>query len=241
MSREMIFHLSLYWKLVFLYVRSLTHPMVKREQYIKQSKDIYFYRPEYYHMDTGLTPTKIPTLDLDNPTIMTIIQSGLNNILYDEYVHKNIFYLVFHDTFNVDYQKDYQILDSLLNSVDEKQIIIKEHPQAFGLPGPKNPLLKYEDKVFIDRRNFMVESVYASIDMEQKILITDGSGSVSMPKYLYNREPYVIFTYRIGTKEEMPAKERMSENLMNSYVQKNKIYVPSSINEFNEIMKTLVQ
>ena len=85
----------------------------------------------------------------------------------------------------------------------------------------------------------MVESVYASLDMEQKILITDGSGSVSMPKYLYNQEPYVIFTYQIGSKEEMPSKQRMSENLMNSYVQKNKIYVPESIDEFNEIMKTL--
>ena len=91
-------------------------------------------------------------------------------------------------------------------------------------------------EIFVDRRNYLFESLYISLDLDKKVLITDGSAAVLHPKYIFNKEPYIIFTYRLMSKVKNNLKKRYYEDLYVAYADNTKLYVPENLDEFKNVI-----
>jgi len=118
------------------------------------------------------------------------------------------------------------------------QIIIKSHP-AFPIDD------EYYDNIFpevyVDNRKDQLETIYLDIDLNKKVLISIASTAMLYPKYIFDQEPYIIFTYKIYPNVKITAFELAQLNLLasdlkSSYVNKNKIFIPESLSEFKSIL-----
>ena len=73
---------------------------------------------------------------------------------------------------------------------------------------------------------------------DNTVLISFFSTAAFTPKLLYDSEPYVIFLYGI-LEEEMYNAKYLTNKLCECYKSKNKVIVPSSINEVLDILRSI--
>ena len=187
-------------------------------------------------MDTGLLPTQIPVIDNNDQVMKDILACSLQKIDYSSYINKRFYYFISHNTLNNSYDTDYILIDTILSVLSANDFLIKEHPIAFNTPSVNYPLSQYEPSVFVDRRNYMLESLYSCIDLTEKILITRGSATVLHPKYMFNQEPYVIFTYMLYSPDNVTNEAKLAEDLISCYIDKSKIFIPESITDFKNVL-----
>lgn len=239
MDKNMLYHQTTQWKIIFSLLHLLTHVKSNNPRYISQSDKIYVYMPELYSMNTGLLPTCIPTIDTDDLVIRNIIECSIREVDYDDYLRKRFFYFISHNTLNNSYVDDYSLITAILSIIPADQLLIKEHPIAFNALTDKHPLNQYEPDVFVDRRNYMLESLYSCLDLTNKVLITRGSAAVLHPKYMFDQEPYVIFTYKLYSRDKINDEAMLAEDLKSCYDNKNKIIIPNSLEELKHILENL--
>lgn len=232
MDKNMIYHQTTQWKLIFLFLHLITRVKPNNSRYISQSDNIYLYMPELYSMNTDLLSIRIPVIDKNDQVMKDILNCSLQKLDYSDYLRKNILYFVSHNTLNNSYTNDYILINTILSVLPASDLLIKEHPIAFNALSKNYPLNQYEPSVFVDRRNYMLESLYSSIDLTEKILITRGSATVLHPKYMFGQEPYVIFTYKLYSSDNIINEARLAEDLISCYIDKCKILIPNSLDEF---------
>ena len=95
--------------------------------------------------------------------------------------------------------------------------------------------------VYIDSSSNRVpfESLLADIDTENFILITTDSSATLTPKYMFDKEPYVIYLYHITQnrlESDIQNRDQLVQNLKNMYKNKEKIFVPNTLEELRDIL-----
>lgn len=78
---------------------------------------------------------------------------------------------------------------------------------------------------------------------EEHVLIGYSSTSQISPKLIVDKEPYIIFLYKIfqadSENNEYLACEKLAERVKNSYSNPDKVLVPADIEEFEKVVKTI--
>ena len=199
--------------------------------------DYYLHNPENSRLyrETSLTPHKLLPFDSNNK-LTPLLNKLLDEIDYEEYVHRKLWILSDYDVLeshplHLTFMK---ILETTLSSFSQNNVILKGHP---------NLLLNEEyysslwPELYLDNRKYQLEALYSQIDLNDKILITRVSSAVFYPKYMFNAEPHVIFTYKLSPKEtDMEAMDRLVNSLKELYENPQKIYVPFTEDELKNII-----
>lgn len=114
--------------------------------------------------------------------------------------------------------------------VGKDNVLIKLHPASRKILYPKDCQI-YKDKV-------PFEIIMNSFAMSNKILLSIFSTACFSPKQIMNQEPYVIFIYKILKKYFQIDEKYLQtiDDLREEYSDKNRIFVPNSIDELKEIL-----
>lgn len=114
-----------------------------------------------------------------------------------------------------------------------KNFIVKRHP---------NSNEEYDSKIQCISEACMPEVSYFNADMENKLLISSGSASVFNPSFVFDKNPYIILTYKLfgnngqlsgdlfGCSEKELYK-KLEHTLFSGYKDPSKIYIPSTMQE----------
>lgn len=205
-----------------------------------QFTDYYLYTPKYsrLYQETSLIPHKLLPFDSNNK-LTPLLNKLLDGIDYEEYIHRKLWILSDYDVLeshpsHVIFMK---ILETTLSSFSQNNVILKGHP---------NLLLNEEyysslwPELYMDNRKYQLEALYSQINLNDKILITRVSSAVFYPKYMFNAEPYVIFTYKLSPKDvDTEAMNRLVNSLKELYENPQKIYVPFTEEELQNIISYL--
>ena len=208
---------------------------------------IYLYSPERYEkVDRKMKVKRIPHIDLDNEKIYDFFVKDMSNIYEQDllpYVKKDILFITMGNSKWIPDCEGQLIpmISALVDNVNTNNVIIKTHPN-----NTSNRLQfakQFEDIVYVDRGNQLLEYIYPNIDIENKLLITYASSSAMYVKSMFNKEPYVILTYRLfhqyHERGDINA-EKYYEDMKNLFDDKTKIYVPNTIDEYVENIREVV-
>ena len=170
----------------------------------------------------------------------------INKIDVDKY--NRVFDYLPSDNKLFDYQYIYfdQLLDFVeWNKIQEKMIsnlvflknelCIKIHPR-------RNDVLYSGFDVFNSKTTMEVLVLNnPDVDYNNMVFISPFSTAAFLPKMMFNKEPYIIFTLDILkiNMEEYSYVVKMVEKLIDSYSNKNKIFIPKTLEEFEEIIKSV--
>ena len=118
-------------------------------------------------------------------------------------------------------------------------MILKKHPEHDVDRYDYLTLESEYPNLVIDEGNYLLEALYASLTLNEKVLITRDSSSVMYPKYMFGKEPTVIFTYRLYEdyyRQNSDMLDGLSRNLRSIYSDDSKIFVPKTPGELKEIL-----
>lgn len=202
--------------------------------------DYYLYNPENsrLYQETSLTPHKLLPFDSNNK-LTPLLGKLLEGINYEEYIHRTVWIL-----------SDYDVLEShpshsiflrylkiTLSFFPQNDVILKGHP---NLSLNKEYYSIFWPELYLDNQKYQLEALYSQIDLNDKILITRASSSVFYPKYMFNAEPSVIFTYNLSPKDiDVDAMNKIVSSLKELYQNKERIFVPKSLKELEELFRIL--
>lgn len=205
---------------------------------------MYLYSPERYQkIDRKMQICKIPFIDIQNKEMFSFLEQDLMSIYEMDllpYDRKNIYFIA---SGNFKWIPDCEsqsivMIEALMNSVNQNDIIIKTHPN-----NTENRLhfaKDLENKVFVDRKNALLEFIYPNVDIENKLIITHASSSAMYVKIMFDKEPYVILIFRLfhqyherGDKDA----EKYAEDMKDLFRDKSKIYIPNTIDEYIDCIK----
>lgn len=225
-------------KHVDFFISCLLHTKIHKSELIKIVDEIYLYVPEVYSSDTHLKTLRIPCINLNFSLFNDLFLGELNGLDIDDYLKRPYIYLSSSNVTQGDYDGMYKEVDILCSEIPMNKIIIKDHPRSFS---PLN-LVAYEryiPDIYVDSRNYFLEAIYAYLNLSDKVLITYGSATVLHPKYLFGKEPYVIFTFNVYSNSGSLFTKKVADDLLKLYSDKNKIYVPNSLDEFHHILLSI--
>lgn len=156
---------------------------------------------------------------------------------------RNTIYIVFGKPGSQYKDTNVVILSQPLDGINEKEII--RNLDSSNIILRRHPLDKrdYRDvDAKIDNEDNLWELVCEEYIDDQKILIAACSTAQIIPKILFNREPYVIFTYRIFKRYLSPNIYQTFDDLVrltiNAYDEPQRVALPASINELREVFNT---
>lgn len=204
---------------------------------------IYLYKPHLRRDKKILKPYRILQINESNQVCYGILKEVYKEFDFSQYDKRTIYYIAT-PTLNRDgeiYDKYNEILPQVVETVGKDQIVIKVHPVT--IENDPNFAIQYENAgVFVDRRNFLFEGIFNQVNMENKILVTKDSTVAMYPKFIFNKEPFIIFTYRIYNcirKEDRQTEELYALDLMSCYSNKNKIKIVDSIFDLQNTLREI--
>ena len=135
-----------------------------------------------------------------------------------------------------------ELYDILEDAVEEENITVKLHPRSEANAYGKNGIVSLTPWELISA---------LSDDIEDKVLISMCSGSVFFTKLLCDKEPYVICLMKIyapyiyhkdgSDDEEQKRTFDFINGVKNSYKNKNKFFIPETIDEYRQILNDIKQ
>lgn len=194
---------------------------------------IYLYSPLSYIFNDDVNVYKLPSITPENPT-KDLLQSKSYDAVLEQYSERTCCYLMQDPTPMLE-----EIIQTIVSTINPMRIVFREHPW--------HPLLKKLreggnlEYVYIDSSSNTVpfESLLADIDAENFILITTDSSATLTPKYMFDKEPYVIYLYHITQnrlESDIQNRDQLVQNLKNMYKNKEKIFVPNTLEELRDIL-----
>lgn len=152
---------------------------------------IYLYSPSSYIFNDDVNVYRLPSITPKNPT-KDLLQSKSYDTVLEQYSEKTCCYLMQDPTPMLE-----KVIQTIVSTINPMKIVFREHPW--------HPLLKdlrgevNLEYVYIDSSSNRVpfESLLADIDTENFILITTDSSATLTPKYMFDKEPYVIYLYHL--------------------------------------------
>ncbi len=214
--------------------------MVEDLQFFEKSvESSYLYVPEHYQSAKTVPIYKLPRISpvYDNK-LLKILYTSISQETVTQYSRYQFYYLLQNQSkFSNQYRCFRIYLHEIMASTES--LILKKHPEH-DVNGYDyvNLESKYPHLV-IDEENYLLEALYASIILDEKVLITRDSSSVLYPKYMFGKEPTVIFTYRLYENyyyQNTEMLDALSRNLQSIYSDKSKIFVPKTVDELKEIL-----
>lgn len=134
-----------------------------------------------------------------------------------------------------DLLEDYNIVEEKINELlycYRKKLIIKKHPRD---------LRTYDNDFSIDTQNTLWEWTCNKDISDEHVLISICSTAQITPKLIYNKEPYLVFTYRLYDcykyYNAFNAIQSTIKNITDLYIKKEKIFTPNSIDELKNIIQ----
>lgn len=113
----------------------------------------------------------------------------------------------------------------------QEYVLLRKHPR------------EYEVGIYGDfeiNQGGIWELMISNLNMDNILLIGICSTAQLTPKMIFNKEPWLVFTYRIGEfsfpKEHFSRISNMIEALRNIYVHKEKIVVPETESELKDVL-----
>ena len=215
-------------------------------KYSRNVDSICLYRPDYCRPDIDYKKYTLPVIDPEtNPIMHRVLCSciGLDYTHFIRYNKRDIIYFTTYSTEGVEFDKRSLLyLESIIDKGGERNVITKVH--TGNTNHCENFAKSYEDKIFVDRERYIFEGLYAQLeDQENKVLLSCMSSATINPKFMFNKEPYIIFTYRLYDGYRQEGVERddwMAEKLIDAYEDKSRIMIPNSMFELNEMIENTV-
>lgn len=190
----------------------------------------YMFHPELMHINHYGKIEKMIPMDRKNERFV----DALNHIFdyedsADEFESKKVIILEQGpQKFAFDKEKFWE---TILEKIDKKESIIKAHPRQ------KDSSLKKCGIDISTNHTLPWEIEALNIDIENKTQITIFSGACISPKLLFDEEPTVIFLYKLLPIEQNVLGKALvdfANELGESYVDKEKFFVPETFEEFEE-------
>ncbi len=204
------------------------------------------YRPEYAQPDIDYKKIALPqVLEDTNPVVYGLLNALGNSLDYSQHIHYNkrrfIYFTVYSQEGSSFDNISYKILDSIIDSSFQGQVAVKVHTN--NSTHAQKFAVDYEDRIYVDRNVYIFESLYTQLeDPSNKVLISCASTAAFNPKFMFNHEPYVIFTYRLYNTYRQIGVERddwMADALLDAYEDKSRILIPNSIIELQEMIRNI--
>lgn len=224
-TKSLLYLPSLEAKLKDIILGIMMFNLPRRDRILDSINQIYLYCPSNYTSDTNLPSSPIPKISLET-TVSHLLSSEIEDIDVSEYRLRKYYYF---SSVSVFQQPDelHDQMSTILSIIPKNQLLIKDHPR-FHEMGSENIYRRYQPDVYVDCRNYLLEAVYQEIDLENKVFMSDGSATILHPKYMFGKEPYVIFTYNLTNKKPRVMHDKMAADLIATYNDKSKVYIPKS-------------
>lgn len=135
----------------------------------------------------------------------------------------------------------YEGMDSLVTQ--EIMEILKKYPFAYR-PHPREKQV-YEDAAYVDRpdKQNSWELICSEGIGDDHILVGRCSTAQVVPKFIFNKEPYLIFTNRLFEKETQShtyqVMEEMCADIKSKYSKPEKVFIVEHLEEIEEILEAV--
>ncbi len=204
----------------------------------------YLYRPELSWMHKNIKTKRLPLICKKSNDVcyevMDEWQKSIDSSLYKN--NKFIFITDAPDLKNRSYEK---MLSCILKSIPDKvkrSSVVKLHPLC--VQQGKSKMMLYENRIKIDNRGLEIENILFHYNIDDKVLIVNQSSALLYLKCMLDKEPYVIFTYRIRPycEERLIDKfDFFSERLRGIFSNPDKIIIPNTLKEFQAAIKIIAK
>lgn len=205
---------------------------------VKLVNTIYLYSPDSYNFRDCRSICKLPPINADNPTY-SLLTSENTKLVISEYHNREFCYLLQDSSpcLNI-------LLETILETIKPSNIIFREHPW--------HPVLKEIDdsidlrEAYIDTSAQIVsfESIINQLSTNQFVLITTDSSASLTPKYMFNKEPYIIYLYKLTnnrSKKDIENRDELICSLNRMYINKDRILIPQTIQELEICLQYILK
>ncbi len=215
-------------------------------RFAKMIDSICIYRPEYCRPDIDYKKLELPKIKQEsNPVLHNILVNAAVDLEYQKllsYDERNVIYFSSYNTEDLNWDaRSTQILDAIVNAGGDENVVAKIHQNqtthAQRFAG------KYEERIYVDRDKYLFEGLYVQTkNRNNKVLISCISTAAINPKFMFDEEPYVIFTFRLYDGYRQRGVERddwMANALISAYKDKSKVKIPNSVYELEEMIQEI--
>ena len=211
---------------------------------ISHVNGMYLYVPENHQQHNDMEKLLLlPSISKDSSTHRLLTKSTSEMVLA-RYNSCNVIYFMQNQNQDIIQYTIFGEYMQEITSLSSVRLLIKQHPDYSVSCSCFNDLNNYlHDNAVIDCDDYLLEGIYAKIDLDSKILITRDSSSVMYPKYMFSKEPIVIFTYKLYSdyySENSKKLDGLMHDLSRTYADKSKIYAPQSIDDLVYLISKLV-
>ena len=179
----------------------------------------------------------LPPVDVDDAAFM----GALNDIFGESssYSGKEVFYLSI-PLPDISAGSDMNVEEMFTATL---QPLVKHKARTIVRPHPREPERAYSG-LDTDKDRTLWELTCARVIRNDHILIGSYSTGQLMPKILFNKEPFLIFLYKIYhpvlSKERIEAMDALIARIRSSYSDPSKVYNVGSIDEYRRIIEELL-
>ena len=218
--------------------------MAKR--FAKNIDTFCLYRPEYCQPDIDYKKETLPQIREDvNPVMYGILKSvaaGIDQRQFIRYDKRRYYYFSLFSPEGKSFDMiSINILDTMVSATFHKQVAAKIHPGNTN--HAENFAKSYEDRIHVDRDIYIFEALYSQLENpSDKVLVSCASTATLNPKFMFDEEPYVIFTYRLYNTYRQVGVERddwMANALIDAYEDKSKVMIPNSMQELKDMLSRI--
>lgn len=217
------------------------------KKFAQKVDSICLYRPDLCRSDIDFEKLQLPAVKKQtNPVVFSILENALGGVDYSKIIRYEKKNFVYFSSYNLsDKSFDSQstaILDRMLSCTGGVGTITKVHTHMTA--HAQKFALEFEEKgAYVDRDKYLFESLYANLTRrERMVLVSCASTATITPKFMFDEEPYVIFTYRLYNGYRQCGVERddwLANIVRDAYTDKSRVLVPNSMDEFNAIIRRL--
>lgn len=245
-KKQMIFPVSLIGDFKSLLRRYLAEYTLSKKM-SRKVDSICFYRPEYCRPDIDYKKLKLPVISQEtNPIMYEILKNSTSRLSenhFHEYSERKAIYLSTFSTEGARFDQQSESMLSMMESVFGcSRVIAKIH--TGNTHHVTTFAKKHENAIFMDREKYIFEGMYMQLpEREKKVLVSCISTAAIYPKFMFNDEPYIIFTFRLYDTYRQSGVERddwMSQAVIDAYEDKSKIMIPNSMLELKQMLRSIL-
>lgn len=213
------------------------------EEMTKRVDQTYLYRPELYRYNPQLERVQIPMVTEENPTwpIWESLSRSIDSVHSMRLERSKLIYFSTYflgETAEAANKRSDEIVEMILSCTRPSTDIIKVHTNSSA--HAQKFAEQFEDQVYVDREVYHFESQCTQMDMSKKIFISNVSTAMMYPKFIFDQEPILIFTYKLYPFYIMFGSERDDlyvQDMVDTYSDPSRVYIPNSMGEFSQMLE----
>ena len=218
---------------------SYMHYVKSHKRAKRQLNNIYLYQPKLRTSSEGVKRL-LPISELYfAEQILRKISMGKNIHPYDV---SKFFYCVSPSIAGRQkvHDENRAILEGIMDSVNLSEILVMLHPVIVGAEA--DIYQNYDKEMHVSVSPALIEAVFIEIDVEDKVLISQGSTVLITPKLMFDKEPFIIMTHRMYKDYAQfgnTGADEFYNKIYSLYWNKERLYAPRTKEEMREIISNL--